>query len=160
MIYEGYNPDYHTSQLRYSYTSLVRPSTVYEYDMSTGKSVVIKQTEVMGGYDPAQYHTERIFARANDGTMVPMSIVYRKGLNKEGNNPCYLYGYGSYGISYWEPAKWVARLRAMKTDHNRVLLHTNMGSGHGGSSGRFEYLKDIALEYAFAIDALSIGQER
>ena len=63
-------------------------------------------------------------------------------------------------VSYWEPAKWVARLREMKTDNNRVLLHTNMGAGHGGSSGRFEYLKDIALEYAFAMDALGVGQER
>jgi oligopeptidase B len=322
MIYEGYNPDYNSQILRYSYTSLVRPNTVYDYHMSTGKSVVVKETEVMGGYDASKYQSERIFAKANDGTLVPISIVYRKGLQKDGNNPCYLYAYGSYGVtmdatfssnrislldrgfvfaiahirgggdmgeewrdngkllkkkntftdfincaehliaqkytnkdklvisggsaggllmgavtnmrpdlfraviakvpfvdvvntmmdaslpltvgeydewgnpndkeyfdyirsyspydniekkaypqilataglndprvSYWEPAKWVAKLREMKTDTNKVLLHTNMGAGHGGSSGRFEYLKDIALEYAFAMDALGMGQE-
>jgi oligopeptidase B len=322
MIYAGYNPDYYSSVLRYSYTSLVRPTTTYDYDTHTDKSVIVKENEVMGGYNASLYQTERIFAKANDGTMIPISLVFRKGLKKDGENPCYLYGYGSYGVtidatfssnrislldrgfvfaiahirgggdlgeewrdngkllkkkntftdfinsaeyliaekytnkeklaisggsaggllmgavtnmrpdlfkaviakvpfvdvvntmmdaslpltigeydewgnpnekeyfdyistyspydnvekkayphilataglndprvSYWEPAKWVAKLRELKTDSHKTLLHTNMGAGHGGASGRFDYLKDIALEYAFAMDALGMGQE-
>lgn len=322
MVYEGYNPDYYSRMLRYSYTSLIRPVTTYDYDMKTQKSVVLKENEVPGGFNPALYQTERLFAKATDGTGIPISVVYRKGLQKDGNNPCYLYGYGSYGasmeatfstnrislldrgfvyaiahirgggdmgeewhdngkflkkkntftdfincaeyliaehytnkdklaisggsaggllmgavtnmrpdlfkaviakvpfvdvmntmldatlpltvgeyeewgnpdekeyfdymmsyspydnvekkaypnilataglndprVSYWEPAKWVAKLREMKTDDNKLLLHTNMGAGHGGSSGRFDYLKDIAMEYAFVVDALGLRDD-
>ncbi len=307
-----YTPDYNSDVIRFNYTSLITPSTVYDYNMGTKEKKQMKQQEVVGGYDKTQYETERVFATAKDGTKVPMSIVYKKGFTKDGNGPLLLYGYGSYGASmdatfssvrlsllnrgfayaianirggqemgrywyedgkmmkkkntftdfidcaefllankyttkehlytsggsaggllmgavvnmrpdlwhgviagvpfvdvlttmsdpsiplttneydewgnpankenyfymksyspydnvekkaypnmlvttglhdsqvqYFEPAKWVARLREMKTDNNKLLLYTNMEAGHGGASGRFKALKDRAREFAF-----------
>ena len=306
------NVDYNTGKLRYTYTSLTTPGSTYEYDMLTHEKKLLKQQEVLGGYSSNNYTTDRIFATANDGTKIPISIVYKKGLKRDGKAPLLLYAYGSYGIStdatfnsarlslldrgfvyaiahirggedmgrqwyengklmkkkntftdfincgeyllkekytgkehlyaqggsaggllmgavsnmapdlwhgiiaqvpfvdvintmldeniplttnefdewgnpknkdaytymksyspyenvekksypnilvttglhdsqvqYFEPAKWVAKLRDMKTDNNILLLHTNMEFGHGGASGRFDYLKDVALNYAF-----------
>ncbi|MBN8858762.1 MAG: S9 family peptidase [Sphingobacteriales bacterium] len=308
----GPNPEFNTDIIRYSYTSLVTPNSVYDYNMSTRQKDLKKQQEVVGGYNREDYVTERLFATAKDGTPVPVSIVYKKGFEKNGNAPLLLYGYGSYGavmdaafnssrlsllnrgfvfaiahirggeemgrewyedgkmmkkkntftdfidcaeflvrekytskkhlyaqggsaggllmgavvnmapglwhgviaqvpfvdvvntmldagiplttneydewgnpehkeayeymksyspyenvekkdypnmlvttglhdsqVQYFEPAKWVAKLRATKTGDNILLLHTNMDYGHGGASGRFDYLKDVALEYAF-----------
>jgi oligopeptidase B len=310
----GMNPEYDTKTLRYNYTSLVTPSSVYDYNMATKDKKLMKQQEVLGGYNQQHYATERLYATAKDGTKVPISLVYKKGMEKNGNAPLLLYGYGSYGASmdasfsssrlsllnrgfifaiahirggqemgrqwyedgkmmkkkntftdfidcgeflikekytskehlyaqggsaggllmgavvnmapdlfhgviaqvpfvdvvntmldesiplttnefdewgnpknkdaytymksyspyenvekknypnllvvtglhdsqvqYFEPAKWVAKLRATKTDNNLLLLHTNMEFGHGGASGRFDYLKDIALNYAFLL---------
>ncbi len=316
----GTNPEYNSSILRYGYTSLTTPNSTFDYDLATREKKLMKQQEVVGGYDPKQYVTERIYVTATDGTKVPVSIVYKKGLVKNGKAPLLLYGYGSYGASmdtyfsstrltllnrgfvyaiahirggqemgrqwyldgklmkkkntftdfidcgkylvsagytskehlyaqggsaggllmgavvnmapdlwhgviaqvpfvdvvntmldesiplttnefdewgnpknkdaydymksyapyenvekkkypnllvttglhdsqvqYFEPAKWVAKLRAMKTDSNILLLHTNMEFGHGGASGRFDYLKDIALNYSFlfALEGIS-----
>ncbi|ACF12619.1 Oligopeptidase B [Chloroherpeton thalassium ATCC 35110] len=313
------NPDFNTSVLRFHYTSLVTPETVYDYDMNTKKWELKKRYEVLGGYEPANYESERIFAKAEDGAEIPISLVYKKGLKKDGSNPIFLYGYGSYGIniepefrsmrlslldrgfifaiahirggeemgrrwyedgkflkkknsftdfiactehlvaekyaspkklvisggsaggllmgavinmrpelftavvanvpfvdvlntmldpslpltiseydewgspeekdyfeyirsyspydnvqeveypnmlvtgglhdprvSYWEPAKWVAKMRAMKKGNNRLFLKINMGAGHSGASGRYDYLKELALEYAFILDSLGI----
>jgi oligopeptidase B len=315
------NPDFNTNILRFNYTSLVTPRSVFDYDMDTKTRELKKQYEVLGGYDPSLYQSERIFAKASDGTMVPISLVYRKGMVKDGNNPLLLHGYGSYGISreptfssnrlslldrgfvyamahvrgggemgrywyedgkllkkkntftdfiacaahliaekytssdklviyggsaggllvgavtnmrpdlfkaviadvpfvdalntmldpsipltvieyeewgnpnqeeyynyiksyspydnveakdyphmlitaglndprvqYWEPAKWTAKLRALKTDKNILLLKTKMGEGHMGASGRYDYLKDIAFEYAFIFDLFGIEE--
>ncbi|TXT33052.1 MAG: oligopeptidase B [Chitinophagaceae bacterium] len=306
------NPSYTSTTLRYSYTSLTTPSSVFDYDLNSKQKKLMKQQEVLGGYDPKKYTTERVYATAKDGTKIPISIVYKNGLGKNGKAPLLLYAYGSYGISmdvsfsstrlslldrgfafaiahirggedlgrqwyedgklmkkkntfndfiacgeylvenkytsaehlyaqggsaggllmgaivnmapdlwhgviaqvpfvdvvntmldesiplttnefdewgnptnkeayfylksyspyenviaksypnllvttglhdsqvqYFEPAKWVAKLRTTKTDKNVLLLHTNMDFGHGGASGRFDYLKDIALNYAF-----------
>ncbi len=305
-------PDYNSTTMRYSYTSLTTPNSVYDYNMTTKDKKLMKQQEVVGGYNKEEYTTERLYATAKDGTKVPISLVYKKGFKKDGNAPLLLYAYGSYGsstdagfnssrltllnrgfvyaiahirggqemgrqwyedgkmmkkkntftdfiecgeflvkekftsnahlyaqggsaggllmgavvnmaptlwhgiiaqvpfvdvvntmldesiplttnefdewgnpknknsyfymksyspyeniekknypnilvttglhdsqVQYFEPAKWVAKLRAMKTDKNIVLLHTNMEFGHGGASGRFDYLKDVALNYAF-----------
>ncbi|HEU4555076.1 MAG TPA: S9 family peptidase [Chitinophaga sp.] len=310
----GINREIDTKELRYSYTSMTTPASTYDYDMETRKSELKKRQEVLGGYDPKDYVTERIYATAKDGVKVPISIVYKKGFEKNGNHPLLLYGYGSYGITteptfssprlsllnrgfafaiahirggeemgrywyedgklfkkmntftdfiacaeylvaqhytspahlyaqggsaggllmgavtnmrpdlwhgviagvpfvdvlttmldesiplttgefdewgnpknkdsyeymkqyspydnvvakaypnmlvttglhdsqvqYWEPAKWVAKLRALKTDHNLLLLKTDMEAGHGGASGRFKSLKKTALEYAFLL---------
>ena len=310
----GINAEYSSTKLRYNYTSLTTPNSVYDYDMVTKDKKLMKQQEVVGGYDAAGYVTERLYATAKDGTKVPISIVYKKGFEKNGTAPLLLYSYGSYGIStdatfnssrlsllnrgfafaiahirggqdmgrqwyedgkmmkkknsftdfidcgeflvkekftsaahlyaqggsaggllmgaivnmapdlwhaviaqvpfvdvvntlldesiplttnefdewgnpknkdayfylksyspyenvekknypnllvttglhdsqvqYFEPAKWVAKLRTMKTDKNLLLLHTNMSFGHGGASGRFDYLKDVALNYAFML---------
>jgi oligopeptidase B len=310
----GANPEFNSSTFRYGYTSLKTPFSTYDYYMNTKEKKLMKQQEVLGGYNPEEYITERLYATAKDGTRVPVSLVYKKGLKKDGNAPLLLNGYGSYGYSqdtyfnsnnlsllnrgfvyaiahirggqemgrqwyedgkmmkkkntftdfidcgeylikenytkkdhlyaiggsaggllmgaivnmapqlwhgviaqvpfvdvvntmldesiplttnefdewgnpknkeayfymksyapyenvekknypnllvttglhdsqvqYFEPAKWVAKLRTMKTDNNVLLLHTNMEFGHGGASGRFDYLKDVALNYAFLL---------
>jgi len=282
-------PNYEGDTIRFEYASLVTPSSIYDYSMSQGTRKLLKQEEVLGGYDPKNYQSERLYATAADGTSIPISIVYKKGFEKNGTHPLLLYAYGSYGIKtdadfrsvrlsllnrgfafaiahirggedmgrqwyedgklmkkkntfsdfiacgrflvaqkytslahlycngasaggllmgavtnlapdlwhgviaqvpfvdvvntmldesiplttnefdewgnpkqeaaglhdsqvqYFEPAKWVAKLRALKTDKNVLLLHTNMAYGHGGASGRFDYLKDIALNYAFLL---------
>ncbi len=308
------NPDYNSTSLRYAYTSLTTPASIYDYDLNTKAKTLKKQQEVLGGYNSKDYATERVYATAKDGTKIPISIVYKKGFEKNGEAPLLLYAYGSYGAStdasfsstrlsllnrgfafaiahirggqdlgrqwyedgklmkkkntftdfidcgeylvankytsnahlyaqggsaggllmgavtnmapnlwhgviaqvpfvdvvntmldesiplttnefdewgnpknkeayfylksyspyenvtakdypnllvttglhdsqvqYFEPAKWVAKLRATKTDKNVLLLHTNMEFGHGGASGRFDYLKDIALNYSFLL---------
>jgi oligopeptidase B len=315
----GANPDFNTEILRYGYSSLTTPSSTFDYNMSTRTSELKKQQEVVGGHNPADYVSERIYATAKDGTKVPVSLVYKKGTNKDGKAPLLLYAYGSYGYSldasfsstrlsllnrgfiyaiahirggqemgrhwyddgkllkkkntftdfidcaefliannytskeklfamggsaggllmgaitnmrpdlwkgivsavpfvdvvttmldetiplttfefdewgnpknkeyydymlsyspidniekkdypnilvtsgywdsqvqYWEPAKYVAKLRDMKTDNNLLLFWCNMDAGHGGKSGRFEALKEIALEYAFMFDLVGI----
>ncbi len=315
------NPDFDTNLLRYGYTSLTTPRSTYDYDMNTREKTLLKQQEVLGDFDPKNYVTERHYAPARDGTLVPVSLVYRKGLKKDGNNPLLLSGYGSYGssreptfssvrlslldrgfiyaiphirggsemgrywyeegklfhkkntfydfidcaeyliaqkftnpdkmfamggsaggllmgavlnmrpdlwkgviaavpwvdvittmldssipltsseydewgdprkkdyydymlsyspydnveakdypamlvttgyhdsqVQYFEPAKWVAKLRALKTDDNPLILHINMEGGHGGVSGRFNRLKETALEYAFMLDLVGIKE--
>ena len=89
------NPEYNTNTFRFAYQSLVTPNSVFDYDMTTGKRTLLKQTEVLGGYDPSRYTSERIYAVAADGTKIPMSLVYKKGLKLDGKNPALLYGYGS-----------------------------------------------------------------
>src|SRR6185369_9644222 len=79
--------------------SFVTPSSTFDYDMNTGKSTLLKQQEVPGGFDRANYQSERVFATASDGTRIPMSMVYRKGVKMDGSAPLLLYGYGSYGAS-------------------------------------------------------------
>ncbi len=311
-VYPSGNPEYNTDNFRFGYTSMITPNSQYEQNLATGKRTLLKQQEVLGGYDKTKYVTERIFATAKDGTKIPMSVVYKKGLKKDGKNPLLLYAYGSYGssmdatfgstrlslldrgfvyvlthirggqemgrqwyedgkmmkkintftdfidsgeflvkekytspqhlyaqggsaggllmgavvnmkpelwkgviaqvpfvdvvntmldesiplttneydewgnpnnkeayfymksyspyeniekkkypnilvttglhdsqVQYFEPAKWVAKLRDMKTDNNVLFLKTDMSFGHGGASGRFDYLKDVALVYAF-----------
>ena len=315
------NPEFNTNLLRFTYTSLVTPRSVYDYDMTAKTRELKKQYKVLGGYDPSKYTSERIFAKAPDGTGVPISLVYKKGMKRDGSNPLLLYGYGAYGISsdpnfssnrlslldrgfiyaiahirgggemgrpwyddgkllhkkntftdfiacaehlidekytstpklvinggsaggllmgavvtmrpdlfgvvvakvpfvdvvntmldesipltviefeewgnpkekkfynymksyspydnvtakpyptmlitaglndprvgYWEPAKFTAKLRTMKQDDNLLLLKVNMGAGHGGSSGRYDYLKEIALDYAFILDRLGLAK--
>jgi oligopeptidase B len=321
LAYTSINPEFDTELLRYGYTSLTTPNSTFDYNMRTKEKTLLKQEEVLGGFDPQNYHTERLYAIADDSTKIPISLVYRKGLVKDGNNPLLLYGYGSYGnsmdasfrsdrlslidrgfvfaiahirggqemgrqwyedgkllkkkntftdfidcaeylvaekftnpeklfvmggsagglligavvnmrpdlfkgviaavpwvdvvttmldesvplttaeydewgnpnnkeyydymlsyspydnveakhypnmfvttglhdsqVQYWEPAKWVAKLRDLKTDNNLLLLHTDMKAGHGGKAGRFERYKLTAMEYAFILDLLGIRE--
>jgi oligopeptidase B len=314
------NYDFDTSVLRYHYESMTTPDSVYDYDMATREKTLLKQDEVLGGFDSANYVTDRLYATARDDTRVPVSIVYRKGTQRDGSHALLLYGYGSYGASmdatfspymislldrgfvyavahirggeelgrqwyengklfhkkntftdfidcaeylvaenytrperlfaaggsagglligavvnmrpdlfkgayaavpfvdvvttmlddsiplttseydewgdprkkddydyilsyspydnveakdypsllvttglhdsqvqYFEPAKWVAKLRAMKTDDNRLLLKTQMEAGHGGVSGRDKRYKQTAFQYAFLLDLAGIN---
>jgi oligopeptidase B len=306
-----------TDWLRYSYTSLTTPNSVYEVNMRTGEKKLLKQQEVLGGFDRNNYQTERVWAEARDGTKVPVSLLYRKGFKADGKAPLFQYAYGSYGssmspsfrssvlslvdrgfvyaiahirggqemgrqwyedgkllkkintfndfidvtdhlvkhgyaakdkvfaqggsaggllmgaivnmapekyrgvianvpfvdvvttmldesiplttnefdewgnpkqkayydymlsyspydqvkkqaypamlvttglhdsqVQYFEPAKWVAKLRTVKTDQQPLLFKTNMEAGHGGKSGRFSRLEEVAQEYAFVLDLL------
>ena len=316
------NPEYDVTKLRIGYESMVTPDTIYDYHLATGELEVLKVQEIPSGYDATRYATERLMIPARDGTQIPVSIVYPRGLPRDGSAPLYLYGYGAYGIAmepgfstsrlsllergfafalahirggddlgqqwyldgkldkrtnsftdfvdvakgliergytskgrigisggsaggelmgavinsdpdlwgavvahvpfvdvlntmldetlpltpgewpewgnpiedpkafetilsydpycnvkaqdypplmvtaglndprvtYWEPAKWVARLRATKTDDNVLLLKTNMGAGHGGKSGRFESLQETAEEFAFILWQLGVDQ--
>ncbi len=315
------NPEFDTQIIRYRYQSQITPASVYDYDMNTQNRVLLKQTPVLGGYDPNLYVAERIEATASDGTRIPISLVYKRGVERSGDAPLLLYGYGSYGISmpaafssnrlslldrglvfavahirgggemgedwresgklhwkqntftdfiacaefliaekytspghlaiqggsaggllmgatinlrpdlfqavlsqvpfvdvlntmlddtlpltvgeylewgnpnvkadydymrtycpytnldakaypnllvktslndsqvmYWEAAKYTAKLRAHKTDANTLLLKTNMGAGHGGSSGRYDALRETAFDYAFLLTALGVSE--
>jgi oligopeptidase B len=98
-IFLSQNREFNTSVVRYSYNSLVTPNSTFDYDMNTGKSTLLKQQEVPGGFDRTNYKSERLFATASDGTKIPMSVVYRSGVKLDGSAPLLLYGYGSYGYS-------------------------------------------------------------
>jgi oligopeptidase B len=93
------NPEFNTTTLRYNYQSMVTPSSVYDYDLNTRTRTLLKRQEVLGGYDPTKYEAKRLWAVARDGVKVPMSVVYRKGLDLDGKAPLLLYAYGSYGSS-------------------------------------------------------------
>ncbi|MBN1294216.1 MAG: S9 family peptidase [Candidatus Latescibacteria bacterium] len=315
----GTNYDFDTPVLRYVYTSLTTPESIFDYNMESHEKVLLKQEEVLGDFNTDNYLTERLWATAHDNTQIPVSLVYRKELKRNDGNPLLLHSYGSYGnsmnvyfdserlslldrgfvyaiahirggqelgrewyengkllnkkntftdfiacaeylirgkytipeklfaeggsaggllmgavmnmrpdlfcgiiadvpwvdvvttmldetvplttgeydewgnpndkeyydymlsyspydnveakkypnllvltslndsqVQYWEPAKWVAKLRALKTDDNRLLLRTQMEAGHGGVSGRYKQYKETAFEYAFLFDCLGI----
>jgi len=100
-VYSAYgntNAEFNTTRFRFGYLSFVTPSSVFEYDLSTKRRRLLKETEVLGGYDKTKYTSERIYATASDGTKVPISLVYKKGCRLNGENPLLLEGYGSYGI--------------------------------------------------------------
>ncbi len=319
--FPGGTPEYDSRTFRYTYTSMVTPQSVYDYDMETRRGTLLKRQEVLGGYDPSLYVSERLWAPARDGVRIPLSVVYRKGFKRDGKSPLFLYGYGSYGIGmpasfssnrlslmdrgmayviahirggddmgetwhddgmlmkkkntfldfidsaeylvkekwtspdrlvieggsaggllmgavvnmrpdlfhavhsavpfvdvmntmmdaslpltvgeylewgnpnekeaydymktyspydnlekraypallvttslndsqvmYWEPAKYVARLRTLKTDNRPLLLKTNMGAGHGGASGRYDRLKEQSFEYAWLLGQVGIAK--
>ena len=99
-LYSSTNSQMNTEKFRYSYSSMTTPNSVVEYDMVKRDTVILKETEVLGGiFDKKNYHTMRVWAPTSDGKKVPISLVYRKDLFKEGENPLLLYGYGSYGIT-------------------------------------------------------------
>jgi oligopeptidase B len=98
-VFPGGTRDYESTTYRYNYQSFVTPQSVYDYDTVTGRSTLLKRQEVLGGYDPSQYTLERLWATARDGTKVPISIVYKKGFERNGKAPLFLYAYGSYGFA-------------------------------------------------------------
>ena len=315
----GQNAEWNTASYRFKYGSLVTPNSIFDYDVAKREKILKKQDPVLGGFDTRDYQSERIMATASDGVKVPVSLVYKKSLKKNGPQPTLLYGYGSYGLAYppsfsssrlalldrgmmfaiahirggddmgklwhddgkmmkkkntftdfvavaehlisqkytgpqqlaiqgasaggllmgavvnlrpdlfkavvaqvpfvdvmntmldaslpltvgeylewgnpneeaaykymrsyspyenlekkpypamlletslndslvmyWEPAKYVARLRTLKTDSNPLLLKTNLDAGHGGASGRYDYLKEIAITYSFVLSQMGI----
>jgi len=126
----GPNREFKTTVLRYNYQSLVRPSSVFDYDMNTRKATLLKQTEVPGGFDKANYKSERVFATASDGTKIPMSIVYRRNVKLDGSAPLLLYGYGSYGISI-SPGFSASRLALLDRGVIYVIAHIRGGGELG-----------------------------
>ena len=128
------NREYDTKVIRYGYNSLVTPFSVFDYDMNTGKSTLLKQTEVPGGFDRNNYKSERVFATAADGTKIPMSMVYRKGVKLDGTAPLLLYGYGSYGASI-PPTFSSTRLSLLDRGVIFVISHIR-GGGELGEEWR------------------------
>src|SRR6185295_12938439 len=128
------NREYNTTVLRYSYQSMVTPSSVFDYDMNTKKATLKKQNEVPGGFDKANYKSERVFATASDGTKIPMSMVYRRGVKLDGSAPLLLYGYGSYGASI-PPTFSASRLALLDRGVIFVIGHIR-GGGELGEEWR------------------------
>jgi oligopeptidase B len=128
------NREFNTSVVRYNYNSLVTPSSVFDYDMNTGKATLLKQQEVPGGFDRNNYKSERVFATASDGTKIPLSIVYRNGVKLDGSAPLLLYGYGSYGYSY-PPTFSAKRLSLLDRGVIFTLAHIR-GGGEMGEEWR------------------------
>jgi oligopeptidase B len=133
-VFLSANRVFNTNVVRYSYNSLVTPNSVFDYDMNTGKSTLLKQTEVPGGFDRTNYKAERVFATASDGTKIPMSVVYRKGVKLDGSAPMLLYGYGSYGASI-PPTFSSTRLSLLDRGVIYVIAHIR-GGGELGEEWR------------------------
>jgi oligopeptidase B len=130
----GQNPDYHSTRLRLGYTSMVTPSSVYDYDVATGELTLLKQQAVLGGYEPGDYAQERVWATAEDGVRVPVTLVRKTGVVADGSNPCVLYGYGSYEASM-DPYFSVARLSLLDRGFVFAIAHIR----GGGELGRQWY---------------------
>ncbi len=130
----GSNPEFTSTSLRYEYSSLVTPRSVYDLDLQSGQAVLRKRQPVLGGYEPAHYATERQWATAPDGTEVPMSIVYRRDVARDGTAPCLLYGYGAYEYSI-DPVFSSLRLSLLDRGFVFVIAHVR----GGGELGRHWY---------------------
>ncbi|MEO6254516.1 MAG: S9 family peptidase [Ferruginibacter sp.] len=125
-------PDYNTDVMRYSYTSLTTPNSVYDYNMTTKEKKLMKQQEVIGTFKSGDYETERVMATAKDGTKIPVSIVYKKGFKKDGHAPLLLYGYGSYGASM-EASFSSVRLSLLDRGFAYAIAHIRGGQEMGRS---------------------------
>jgi oligopeptidase B len=148
------NAEFDTTTLRFSYTSLVTPSTVYEEDLSTGERQLLKQAEVLGGHDPSAYETGRLWTKAPDGTAVPISYVHRAGLALDGSNPCLLYGYGSYEASM-DPSFSSLRLSLLDRGFVFAIAHIR----GGGELGRPWYEDGKELRKRNTFDDFIAGAE-
>jgi oligopeptidase B len=126
----GANPEYDTDTVRFNYTSMVTPSSVFDYNLNNRERKLLKQTPVPGGFEASNYVSERVEATSHDGVKVPMSIVYRKGLKKDGTAPLFLYSYGSYGAST-DPSFSASRLVLLDRGVVFALAHIRGGSDLG-----------------------------
>jgi len=152
----GDNPDPATGVLQLGFTSLVTPSSVYDYDIAAGSLTLVKRKEVRGGYDPGDYVQRREWATAPDGTRVPMSIVHRRDTALDGTAPGMLYGYGSYGISL-DPWFSVARLSLLDRGFVFVVAHVRGGSEMGRGwydDGKMEHKEHTFTDYVACADHL------
>jgi oligopeptidase B len=130
LVYPTTNPEFDTSTLRLAYQSLATPNSIYDYDMETRELTLLKRDEVLGGYDPADYRTERFMATARDGTRVPVSLVYRRDLRQGEPQPLLLYGYGSYGASM-DPGFSSIRLSLLDRGFIYAIAHIRGGQEMG-----------------------------
>jgi oligopeptidase B len=145
----GENHAFDTPRLRFEYSSLVTPRSTVDYDMQLGAWEVKKVQEIPSGYDPGQYTSERLFATAPDGAQVPISLVYRKGLERNGQNPLLLEGYGSYGFSY-DPGFDTRRLSLLDRGFAFAIAHVRGGSELGRSwyeNGRLMHKKNTFTDF-------------
>lgn len=150
-VYGGNNPQYHSNRLRLGYTSLTTPWRVYDYDMDTRERRLLKQTEVPSGHDPGDYVSERIHARAPDGTRVPLSLVYRRDRG-DAPAPCLLYGYGAYGISI-DPAFSPTRLSLLQRGFVFAIAHVRGGGElgeHWKNAGKQEHKTNSFVDFIAA----------
>ncbi len=156
----GGNPEYHSDFLRFEYASLVTPSSVFDYFFKTKKRELRKQQEILGGYDSSQYASERVWAVSHDGAQVPVSLVYKKGMQRNGQNPLFLYGYGSYGISI-DPGFSSARLTLLNRGFIFAIAHIRGGGDLGRpwyENGKF--LKKTNTFYDFIAAAEHLIKEK
>ena len=126
----GYNPNFDTDLLRFHYTSLTTPSSVFDYNMDTQEKTLMKEQEVLGVFNKEDYQTERLFATARDGVQIPISIVYKKGFKKDGSQPLLQYAYGSYGYSI-DPYFSAARLSLLDRGFAFAIAHIRGGQEMG-----------------------------
>jgi len=127
------NEEFNTNILRYSYTSMVTPSTTYDYNMDTGEKTLMKQQEIVGGYDPKAYHSERFYATARDGKRIPISLVYRKDMKSDSPQSLLLYAYGSYG-STRDPSFGSSRLSILDRGFIYAIAHVRGSQIYGRQS--------------------------
>jgi oligopeptidase B len=128
--YISKNLELDTDWLRYGYTSLTTPESKFDYNMKTRQQKLLKREEVLGNFDPKNYFSERLYARARDNTRIPISLVYKRGMNKDGNNPLLLYGYGSYGYSR-DPSFRSDRLSLLDRGFVYAIAHIRGGQEMG-----------------------------
>lgn len=127
------NEEFNTNILRYSYTSMVTPSTTYDYNMDTGEKTLMKQQEIVGGYDQKAYHSERLYATAQDGKRIPISLVYRKDMKSDSPQNLLLYAYGSYG-STRDPGFGSSRLSILDRGFIYAIAHVRGSQIYGRQS--------------------------
>ena len=123
-------PDFNATEYRYSYQSFATPPSIFDYDPESGSSTLLKQQEVLGGYEPSNYESERLWATGIDGAKIPISIVSKKGLARDGSSPLLLYGYGSYGIGI-APTFSLARLSLLNRGVRYAIAHIRGGDELG-----------------------------
>jgi oligopeptidase B len=153
------NAEFETTTLRFAYTSLVTPGTLFEEDLATGERTLLKQTEVLGGHDPAAYETGRLWATAPDGTQVPISYVHRRGLARDGSAPCLLYGYGSYEVSI-DPGFSSLRLSLLDRGFVFAIAHVRGGGELGRpwyDDGKLLHKRNTFTDFIAAAELLVAG---
>ncbi len=149
-LYIGYNPEFDSDILRFHYQSLTLPSSVFDYNMRTKERTLVKQHEVVGGYNPQDYVSERHLIRAEDGEFVPLSLVYKKGIDPLANHPLYLVGYGAYGISY-DPYFSSSRLSLLDRGVIFAIAHVRGGEDKGRpwyEAGRLLHKQNTFSDFA------------
>ncbi|MBO0827797.1 MAG: S9 family peptidase, partial [Streptosporangiales bacterium] len=152
----GANPEFDTSVFRYVYGSLVTPTSVYDYDIASGRHELKKRTPVLGDFDPDAYESAREWATASDGTSVPISLVWRKGTPKDGTAPCLLYGYGSYEHST-DPFFSIPRLSLLDRGFVYAIGHVRGGGEMGRrwyEDGKFEHKRNTFTDFVACADHL------
>ncbi len=159
-FFEDQNEEYETQLFRFSYSSLTTPRSVYDYDMVSRERTLLKQYAILGGFDSANYVSERLTATSHDGTLVPISLVYRKSFERNGQAPLYLYGYGSYGI-VTEPGFSAERVSLLDRGYAFAIAHIR-GSGDLGrlwyEDGKLGHKKNTFLDFVACAEFLGANQ--